>query len=219
MPFVKDKLTVLIGTCDKYEPLWENFTTCFNKYWQIDTRNIFVGETKPIPGFESVLPGLNLPWGQRMLEGIKECSEYIFFLLDDYFLSDYWTEDLIKNYVKDIIKYNFNSLLISPSDFQTCLADLNSPYSNILDTSEYIISMQPTIWRKDYLQQVLLSHYSPWDFELTGSYVLNTQKTQETWKAYKDISAPSRYFNAVRKGFIKNPRWEEFKEKENLKDF
>jgi hypothetical protein len=231
MQSVKNKLTVLIGTCDKYEPLWENFTTCFKKYWQVDTRNIFVGETKPIPGFESILPGTDLCWGQRMLEGIESCSDYIFFILDDYFLSDFWEEKLIGKYIKDVETHNINRLQLSPSGYQIystmhwheANADgIQLPYFHILDGSQYIISMQPSIWRKSFLQQVLLKEYSPWDFELTGSRVLNSTKnpyTQNNHRVYTDEKAPKRYFNAVRKGFVKSVGWEEFKEKENLQDF
>tara|TARA_R110000824_G_C15226470_1_gene678068 strand:- start:2838 stop:3506 length:669 start_codon:yes stop_codon:yes gene_type:complete len=222
MQFVKTKLTVLIGTCDKYQPLWENFTTCFNKYWRLDTRNIVVGETKPVLGFETILPGTGLCWGERMLEGIENCSDYIFFILDDYFLSDFWEEDLFKKYIEDIEKHNINCLQISPSDYQTYSTERNCPYLQISDFSQYIISMQPSIWRKSYLQQVLLSHYSPWDFELAGTHVLNVNGDpflQKKWRVYRDGEAPKRYFNAVRKGFVKCPGWEEFKEKENLKDF
>ena len=157
-----------------------------------------------------------------MLEGVNKCSEYIFFILDDYFLSDYWEEDLFKEYITNIKKYNINCLQISPSDFQTYSTELDCPYLQILDSSEYIISMQPSIWRKSYLQKVLLSHYSPWDFEVAGSLDLKVNgdpHTQKKWRVYRDNNAPKRYFNAVRRGFKKSSGWLEFKEKEKLNDF
>ena len=96
------------------------------------------------------------------------------------------------------------------------------PYFHILDPSQYIISMQPSIWRKSFLQKALLKNYSLCDFDLTGSYVLNSTNnpfTQTNHRVYTDEKAPKRYFNAVRKGFVKSVGWEEFKEKEKLNDF
>jgi len=215
-------LSVLIGTCDKYSPLWENFSICFNRYWQIDTNNIFVGETKEVPNFKTILCDVNRPWGERMLTGIEECSDYIFFILDDYFFHTSFTFDQINTYVQDANMFNINRLQIAPSSLQQYALDPLCPYNSIVDTSKYILSMQPSIWKKSFLKKVLLKEYSPWDFELTGSRVLHTLRDKQTTckhRVYIDQNAPDCYFNAVRVGFKKSPRWEEFKNREQLKEF
>ena len=81
---MKDKLTVVIGSCDSYQLLWKNFDILYKRYWNLDTKNIFVGESIALPyaGYETVLPGINLPWGQRMLMGLEQVTTpYVCFLL------------------------------------------------------------------------------------------------------------------------------------------
>jgi hypothetical protein len=209
-------LSVLIGTCDKYSSLWENFSICFNRYWQVDTNNIFVGETKEVPNFKTILCDVNRPWGERMRVGLEECSDYIFFILDDYFLHKSFTFDQINTYLQDANTFNINRLQISPSSFQQYGQSDFCPYTSISDTSEYIISMQPSIWKKSFLKEILLKEYSPWDFEIIGSSVANNLRDN---KVYIDQKADLCYFNAVRQGFKKSPGWEEFKIQEQLNDF
>ena len=38
-------ISVLIGSCDEYNPLWKNFDILFKRYWEIPTKNYFVTET------------------------------------------------------------------------------------------------------------------------------------------------------------------------------
>ena len=77
--------------------------------------------------------------------------------------------------------------------------------------------MQPSIWNVDYLKYVLLPEYSPWDFEINGS-----QKIANDLRCHSifiDSTMQSVYFNAVRKGFIKNNNWDSFRTKHGLEDF
>jgi|688.fasta_scaffold578388_2 hypothetical protein len=38
-------ITVLIGSCDKYSYLWDNFDFLFKKYCELNTKKILVSET------------------------------------------------------------------------------------------------------------------------------------------------------------------------------
>ena len=124
MSKITENLTVLIGSCDSYNVLWKNFQTCFDKYWDHNTDNIFVTEQKIVENFtkkhfRSVLSAKN-SWGARMLDGISECkTKYILFLLEDYFLDYKYSESQLEEYI-DVINLNtIDRLQISPSDFQS----------------------------------------------------------------------------------------------------
>ena len=108
-------LSVLIGTCDRYSPLWEPFQITFDRYWKFDSKNIFVGETIEIPkytntNFTTILSDKKT-WAGRMLEGIELCdSEYIFFILDDYFFDYVYTEENMSTWIKDMVSIHHGIL-------------------------------------------------------------------------------------------------------------
>jgi hypothetical protein len=35
---MEDKLSVIIGSCDSYQPLWKNFDILFKRYWNLNTK-------------------------------------------------------------------------------------------------------------------------------------------------------------------------------------
>jgi len=51
--------TILVGTCEKYSFLWDNFTTLFNKYWDhsIECQKYFLSDvnSKPYDGFDWII--------------------------------------------------------------------------------------------------------------------------------------------------------------------
>jgi len=215
------KLSVLIGTCDAYEPLWEPFQITFDRYWKFPTQNLFVGETKVIPNytdtkFDTIALGKK-SWGSRMRDGVIACKEeYIFFVLEDYFFNYSYDETQMNTWIEDMKKYDMNRLQVcGPPGEQRYMDKENCPYKIFQPNSRYIISVQPSIWKKSYLLEVLKDEYSPWDFELKGSALL----LGTDHKTYADASIPTTYFNAVRIGFKKSVGWEAFRDSEGLKDF
>jgi hypothetical protein len=217
-----NRISVLVGTCDKYSPLWENFQVCFDRTWKMKTRNLFVGETLTVSNytkteFKTILCK-EADWGSRMLRGINSCdTDYIFFILEDYFFHYQYPIHKMNEYISDMDTYSINRLQISPSNFQTYAEQENINYRKFTKSSHYQISMQPSIWRKDYLLKVLLPNYSPWDFESKGSRMCIMD--QNDHKIYVDRSIPEVYFNAVRSGFKKSPGWEKFMKEKQLNDF
>jgi hypothetical protein len=226
MSKVTENLTVLIGSCDSYSILWKNFQICFDRYWDHDTDNIFVTEQKIVDNFtkkhfKSVLSSKK-SWGARMLDGISECkTKYVLFLLEDYFLDYKYSESQLEEYI-DLMNLNtIDRLQISPSDFQS-YNRLNenvscNKYLQFNKYSLYSISMQPSIWNVDYLKYVLLPEYSPWDFEINGSQKIANDLRSHS--IFIDSTMQNVYFNAVRKGFIKNNNWDSFRIKHCLEDF
>ena len=52
-------ISVLIGTCDSYSPLWKNFDILFQRYWQLKTANYLVSETLTYDNdlYKTITPG------------------------------------------------------------------------------------------------------------------------------------------------------------------
>lgn len=214
---MRDKLSVLIGTCDLYRPLWRNFDILYKRYWKLDTKNIFVGETIPIPYEEyyNVLPGINLPWGLRMLEGLKQVSTpYVCILLEDYYFTETVSDDFISEHINILESYNADKVMFDklyPSDVYS-LTQLSENLYQFLTHSNYLNSIQPAIWRTDYLHKVLKPNYSPWQFELDGNSYAQTLNPKIILKAREK----SVYFNYARVGGRVSEGWQEVFIKENL---
>lgn len=216
-------LSLLIGTCDSYSFLWNNFVKLANKYWQVDCPKLFVSETKSAeyPGYEFYTSGIacdhSQNWSNRMLSAIDLIdTEYTFFVLEDY----YFTENLDKaeldfhiDFMEEVSanKIMFETLcpqltLINPINRLGRTIYQLSPYS------KYLTSLQPAIWKTEYLKNVMQKNWTPWEFELNGSSNLMGRETN-TYLALREKRA---YWNALRKGKRLSPGWEELREKENL---
>ena len=210
-------LAVLIGSCDAYFPLWEPFQVCFNKYWSHKTNNVFVTETLDVPQYAETkfnIIKVKGNWGSRMLKGIDFIKEdYIFFILEDYLFNYEYSKEFLENSIRLCDKYNIDRLQISPSGHQTYQEEQVDGLNKFSPSSQYLISMQPSIWKKEFLYKTLLPECSPWDFELIGSQLISKLDNN----IFIDKKIPSVYFNAVRRGMIKSPGFDQFFEKENLK--
>lgn len=64
--------------------------------------------------------------------------------------------------------------------------------------ADYQCSLQPAIWDRAKLRQLLLAGESPWEFELNGTYRAN----MNSWSAIGTRQAPIRVKIAVNKGIL-----------------
>jgi hypothetical protein len=208
-------LSVLIGSCDSYNSFWKNFDILFKRYWNVNTENIFIGETIPIPytGYTNILPG-KISWGERILialENIK--TEYIFFILEDYYLTESITSEIILEHISTLEEYSAHKIMldiVTHSDYR--LTEIKPNLFKFNSNSMYLNSVQPAIWKTSYLKQVLRPEYSPWDFELKGNQFASTLNNTLLIQARnKPI-----YFNYVRVGGRISEGWEDVFKKENL---
>jgi len=93
-------------------------------------------------------------------------------------------------------------------------------------TSEYLNSVQPGIWKLDYLKKVLKPEYSPWDFEVSGNNFSSQQNgiillnRLDPIEDGNDIETKKKlfrfYHNFVRIGGNISEGWEELYKRENL---
>jgi hypothetical protein len=209
-------ISVLIGSCDNYSFLWENFDILFKRYWSLNTKNYLISETKSFDNkdYITLTPG-KLPWGQRILEGLNLIdTEYVLFILDDYYLSENFDENLINEHI-NLLKEHSGEKIMMDIDYGEPIYSLDHLSNNLYkfkENSDYLNSVQPAIWRTDYLRKVLKPEYSPWDFELIGNNF--TKTINPTILLNKRES--HMYFNFTRIGGKLSEGWEEFLKKQNL---
>lgn len=211
-----DNISVLIGSCDSYSHLWQNFNKLFQKYWKLETKNYFVGETifLPFDGYVNIIPGRH-EWGKRILTGLDQVkTEYVWFILEDYYITEPITKEFIQEHINILEEYNADKIMvdwISHGEYK--LTHLKDDLYQFNNDSNYLNSVQPSIWKTSYLKQVLRPEYSPWDFELKGNTFTSTLNPKILVKAR---TSPI-YFNYARVGGKLSDGWEQIFKKENLK--
>ena len=209
-------LTLLIGTCDSYLKYLPNCIKLLEKYFKIDIRKIIIGENEKLSvgDYEWILPGTK-PWGQRMRMGIKTVNtDYVFFILEDYYLSQKLTFDFISWLLHFMDRENANKITL------TNVPDwVNYRYCETIDTikrsdpsSDWLASMQPSIWRTSHVFNIIEDNYSPWDIEIIGSEKL---RNNEKNHFVIDLRDPI-YFNLCRAGGYLSDGYEEFFKNEGL---
>ena len=124
-------------------------------------------------------------------------------------------------------KYNADKLLFDIKYPHYTLKELekNKIYQFEM-SSEYLNSVQPGIWKLDYLKKVLKPKYSPWDFEIAGNDFASQQKgiilldRLDPIEDGNDIETKKIlfrfYHNFIRMGGKVSDGWEELYRKENL---
>lgn len=211
-----NNLSVLIGSCDDYSFLWDNFVKLFNKYFKHDCKKIIVSEhlTKQYENYEFFTSELNLNWSNRIKKALEKVNtEFVFFVLDDYFLKELIDEKFINDSIDFLKKYEANKMLFMPIHDNVCRVShfMNDIYK-MEDNSDYLTSVQPAIWRTSYFKEIIQDNWNPWEFEIIGTQHIQNKNN----KFYIQKKENSIYFNAVRKGKIMSEGWEEFYKKENL---
>jgi len=177
-----NELSVLVSSCDKYSHLLPYFSVLFDRYWgpkkvykkYISTESIILEH----PDYTPILTQ-DPNWTNALVKALDQIdSPYIFIILDDFFLVREVSADTIGNALAlmqklDLDKYiyhyphvAFNGKL-DPSEFGDRIFKVHQD-------AEYTLSLQPAIWKVEFLRKCLLAGESPWQFEINGSARVNS---------------------------------------------
>lgn len=209
-------VSILIGTCDSYLEFVPNCVKLVDKYFEPLVDKVIIGEKirQEYDGYKFIITD-KTEWGYRILKGLSEIkTKYVFFMLEDYYLSQQLTTEYISYLIQFMDRRNAKKVMLS------CVPDFAQyKYSNTIDTikqmsseSNWLASIQPAIWNTEHLKQIMKPTYSPWDFEITASELL---RFKENNHYVVKVDEPI-YFNFVRKGGVKSQGWSAFLDSENL---
>lgn len=193
--------TILIGTCDKYNYLWNDFVHLFNKYWDhsIECKKYFLSETisAEYEGFETFLPG-KIPYSECIKFALDNIStDYVLWLQDDYLFRKTINKNQIDKYMDFITTFKVNRFGIHDDSTLYNKIHIKDTLYKLFQYSMYTISMQASIWEKDFFRSCLIHGENPWEFEINGSARLNHQRSHYI---YYDAQTTPWYVEAMRKG-------------------
>jgi len=176
MKTIKNSCVINVFTSDRYIHLLDGFTSLFNKYWGKEQQVFITGYNSPVNKlpenffFTSVGSQDEYPWGKTVTEALRfSKSPYCIILFNDYWFSKPIDIDFI-NYTIKMMEDNKN---LGKVHYERCnlmnVLDYNDKFHEVRQTSLYRTSLQPAIWRKEYLQKYLKNKYNPWEFERRGN--------------------------------------------------
>src|SRR4051812_14418350 len=178
MSISKNKVAVLVHSCDRYEFLYKGFEYFFSRYWDfgISCNYYFATEEKKvkIDGFENIQSGKG-QWADRLSILLKKIPEdYVLYLQEDMWLN----KKVNRNFFNQLFQLAGNRdwkqvKLHSSEVYKTIPTPIFIEGFNIAKidnaASQYLMSHQITLWNKVFLGEQLKKDEHPWRNERRGT--------------------------------------------------
>lgn len=178
MPKNQKKVALLVHACDRYEFLYKGFDIFFSKNWdfKIPCTYYFATEVKDatVNGFQNIKSGKG-EWADRLatlLKGIEE--EYVLYFQEDMWLSKPVNPDFFRQLFNFAKQHDCKQIKLHSSGvYKTLATDEFIEGFNIAsidnNTSDFLMSHQVTLWKKDFLLAQLCKKEHPWRNERKGT--------------------------------------------------
>ena len=161
--------SVMIYSCDAYSDVWGPFFTLFFRYWNCPYDVYLASETE-----YCLLPGVGTiteqapTWTERMRASLMDIpAKYVICMCEDMFIR----QTVRQNIIDECIQAMENDPSIACFNFEY---DKNvipggpvHGFGQKARDAEYKKSCQPTLWRKQVLQDLLDVNMAPWEWETT----------------------------------------------------
>lgn len=173
---IKNNITILVNSCDKYEDAWEPFFRLLKIHWPEceNYRIILNTETKVYNcGFlnvETICGGRNITWSKRLKNVLKKIdSEIILFLMEDFFLKSRLDNEEFLNIVNFMISNNDIGYISVKYKENKYLKDGSLAKERFVSRDELSVNLRvpliASMWNKNYFIKLIRNHETPWEFE------------------------------------------------------
>ncbi len=210
---MKDKLSVLISSCDKFSDLWDENIKTYRKQWQNNECDTFlVTDKKTDWTAENVnviaVEGQNdFPLRiKAALENVK--TPYVLVTLDDYFLIKPVENDKINYLVDRMIKEDIQYL--SLYNRRITKESKYLPLDKLIKvdlTQKYAINLYPAVWNVEFLKKTVKENINPWLYEVS----LTKTAFDENANCQNSLAGTYDILDVVRKGKVLHKAQKYFK--------
>ena len=175
-------VTFLVNSCDKYEDAWHPFFECLWHFaGELPYPMILNTETKRYSSTRYPVLCVNVgsrkrvSWSRRLLHVLEAVeTEFVFFLLEDYFLEDSFDRERFETVVEymkahpDVCMVDIRPRWAGSAEEKAAnriqYADTEDSFLE-RNSSRFNITCSPGVWRTDALRSLLRPHEDVWDFE------------------------------------------------------
>lgn len=168
----KNRVTIVVNSCDAYNDVLELFFKAFQEYWPDNTFPIVVNaESSPLLEYNETEKRVK-PWGERLIDILSKVeTQYVIMLFDDFILED--TVDSKKiNAVLNVLHNDNQSAVfyLNAGCFTDHKNDPDNDYQLLKDKVDYRLNSAPSIWKREELISFTKPIDNPWSWEVFGSY-------------------------------------------------
>ncbi|MCX7954919.1 MAG: hypothetical protein N3A01_06985 [Bacteroidales bacterium] len=171
-----NNIAIIVSSCDKNCDVWDLFFILFQKYFPNNVFNTYLFNNFKEYNFDNIkiVKSLKISsWSSELKACLLQIPENIVILfLDDYFLYKPTDSDLLFKLLEFFIKNELQYMQISafPKKFSKAwfkyeIVDDNLRIGKIFENQPYRISLQVSIWQKNFLIELLHKEMNPWQFE------------------------------------------------------
>ena len=190
MNYIKNNVTLVVSSCDKYEDAWYQYFSLIKKYWKNHPDRIaLITETKSYS-----CDGLNISvfntknqsatWSERLYACLDSIdTEYIIFSLEDFFLLDNVNENVLEQ-CYEWMESNSNIAvcrLYSSEDKKLIKSDKYGEFRIADKTIGYRLDTQAALWRRKDLMSFIDLKENPWQFEEDGTKRIENSEKLFLW--------------------------------------
>ena len=204
--------TLVVNSCDAYSDTWFPFFHCLEEYWKDCPYPIVLNtESKHFEydGFDikqyKLYPNHKIKWSRMLKETLKRIdTKYVLLTQDDYWLEDVVDQDKVEQCLK-WMEQDDNIAVFSfmPAHTPNIKNDKYSGFELRPRNGTYRFNCQIAVWRRERLIKFLGSFYSPWEWEIYGSFAGRVYKDE----FYVVSNGDPLIFKYYRGGALRRGKW------------
>jgi hypothetical protein len=218
----KNKIALLVVSCDAYKDLWSPYFKCFFNYWPDCPYPIYLGSnnlTYSDQRVNSITIGDDKDYSSNLLAMLEKVdSPWIILWIEDFLLSAPVDTVRIDKLISNAQEQDAGYVKLIASFPYAYISNDKDEIAAVPKGIKYRVNIGVTLFKKDVLIKLLRRGESAWDIEYKGAARSN-ELTEKFFCLNSNLKSnpPISYINAVAKGrWIRNSV--PFLEKEGLKD-
>jgi len=218
MNLVRNKLTILVNSCDAYSDVWPFFFSALNEYWPHRELNVVLNteQKKPNLGENVIISNFkgSGSWGLRLRNSLQEIeTDFVLSAYDDFILEHY-IDDLELNEILlrmdsdvDIAVVYLTKLGLKMKENTYLMPDRKegNKYFLLDDNVDYRLNSAPAIWRRKDLLKYTGVFDNPWAWESFGTFRTTRDKKKFYCPGEKEEDIYK--FNSKKGGAIYRGKW------------
>lgn len=204
---MKDRLTMVIHSCDKFSDLWDTHMYLLNRNWtKRNIKTLLVTDKKNDRKYDNIQiisAGEGAELSERTEVALR-CinTEYVLITLDDYFPIYKINSKRIEHILDEMEKYKLDyvRLFKRPDSKKKIPGSENLYYIDLWSKKDsyYQVNLYVGIWRKSFLEKTIKEPLDAWNYELSLSKIAREVKARCAMSKGKEFET----LDVVRKGQI-----------------
>ncbi|MCM1257606.1 MAG: hypothetical protein NC307_07095 [Roseburia sp.] len=167
---LKDISLLIIGF-DPYIDVWDHYFELLDKYWAKRPKTYLATNTiEPDYLNVTVFPiGKDAEWSKKVYKSLEKLdTKYVLLLLEDFFTTSYVNNKSLDDLIGLMKENNISYCKLLNQSKMRGMAFKGKKYLHVIKRDdEYGISLQPAIWEKEFLKELVgTGNYNAWVFEM-----------------------------------------------------